>query len=165
MIVITLTWSEICLASHVATMRRVQNMKLGTARRYGDDDFDGVWQTDVISCMAEMGLAKHLDRFWSGAIGNYGAADVGLHHQVRSTEWAGGRLILHPDDSDAMPYVLARVRQNKVMLVGWVYGHEGKRQDWWSAPQAHPNRVAFFVPNDELHDITELPSKALTEAA
>jgi hypothetical protein len=165
MIVVTLTWPEICVAAQVATMRRVQNMKLGSARRYGDDDFDGVWQTDAISCLAEMAVAKHFDHFWCGAIGDYSAADAGPVFQVRSTEWASGRLILHPEDHDDAPYVLARVRQNKVTLVGWVYGYEGKQQEYWSAPQAHPNRLAFFVPNDVLHDMVEIPRRQRTDEA
>jgi hypothetical protein len=155
MVVVTLTYPEICLGAHVGTMRRVQNMKLGTARKYGQKE--GGWQADIMSCLGELAAAKHLDMFWAGAIGNYDAADVGEFYEVRATEWPNGKLILHPDDPDDAPHILARVTDNKVTLVGWVYGHEGKRPEYWTTVAGHPNRPAFFVPNDVLHDMAEIP--------
>jgi hypothetical protein len=68
--------------------------------------------------------------------------------------------VLHPDDDDGEPFVLARVNDNKVLLVGWVYGHEGKQPHFWTAPsKLHPDWLAFFVPNDRLHDMRELPDR------
>lgn len=162
MVVVTLTYPEVCLGAHVGTMRRVQNMKLGTERRYGQKE--NGWQADVISCLGEMAAAKHLDRFWAGAIGDYDAADVGEIYEVRATEWPNGKLILHPDDPDDAPHILARVVEEKIKgwvykveLVGWVYGHEGKLQEYWTTLPTHPKRPAFFVPNEVLHDMEEIP--------
>jgi hypothetical protein len=156
---VTLTFPEVCVAAHVAAMRRVQNMKFGTAHKWNNADRETWWQNEVISCISEMAVAKHLDHFWCGAIGNYKAADVGASYQVRATEWANGRLILHPEDKDDQPYILARVIDNKVTLPGWVYGHEGKQQHFWSAPKQYPDRLAFFVPNEGLHGMDELPDR------
>lgn len=158
MIIVTLTWSEVLFAAQAAAMRRVQGMKHSLAQCHGGGPrADALWQIDAISCLGEMALAKHLDRFWSATIGDVTSADVGTFYQVRATEWANGRLILHPEDKDDQPYVLARVRENIVTLVGWVYARDGKRQDYWSAPPTNPDRLAFFVPNGALHDMTEIP--------
>lgn len=128
MIVVTLTYPEVWIGALAGVMRRIQNMKLGTKREYGQNE--GGWQADIMSCLGEMALAKHLDRFWGGAIGNYRAADVGKNfYQVRGTEWQNGRLLLHPKDGDNVPHTLARVKDRTVTLVGWAWGHEGKTRN------------------------------------
>jgi hypothetical protein len=167
MIIVTLTWSEVLFAAQAASMRRVQGMKYNRAQCYGGGpSADSLWQIDSIACLGEMALAKHLDRFWSASIGDVTAADIGTFYQVRATEWASGRLMLHPPDKDHQPYVLARVRENIVTLVGWVYGREGKRQEYWTNPQANrPERFAYFVPNDALHDMADIPRPSMQEAA
>jgi hypothetical protein len=152
MIVVMLTWPEMCMAAVVGVLRQVQNMKRKAQQRYGAPH-ELSWQQQILGCIGECALAKHLDRFWSGAVGNYEAADVGGHCQVRATAHPAGRLILHPDDNDRQPFVLARVDDNRVTLVGWMLGGEGKRDDYWQEPQ--PGRPAFLVPNDVLHDMND----------
>jgi hypothetical protein len=154
---VTLTYAEMMIAAQIGIMRLVQDLKLNCKPEHGADPVLGVWQTAVISCLGEMGVAKHLDRFWAGAIGNFFAADVGLAHQVRATDHEHGRLLLHDKDKDHMPYVLARVRLNVVTLVGWLYAREGKRQDWWGTLPGQPHRPCFIVPNNALHDMSEMP--------
>ena len=133
-------------------------MKFKTQRRFTDGKHEPIWHTDAISCLGEMAVAKHLDHFWAGAIGDYNAADVSTFYQVRATDWPNGRLFVYPDDKDHMPYVLARVQDNIVTLVGWVYGREGKLKEYWQEVTAkRPGRFAFFVPDEALHDIGEIP--------
>lgn len=165
MIVVTMCWSEVLIAAVVAAMRRIQNMKYKTKRRFSDGRHEPIWHTDAISCLGEMAVAKYLDHFWSGAIGNWEAADVSTFYQVRATDWATGRLFLHRDDKDHMPYILARVDDNKVTLVGWVYGRDGKQQDYWVelSPVAFPGRFMFVVPNELLRSMDSIPR--LREAA
>lgn len=156
MIVVTLTYPEVWIGALAGVMRRIQNMKLGTKREYGQNE--GGWQADIMSCLGEMALAKHLDRFWGGAIGNYRAADVGKNfYQVRGTEWQNGRLLLHPKDGDNVPHTLARVKDRTVTLVGWAWGHEGKNEEYFKAVPQHPDRPCYFVPNEILHDMADLP--------
>jgi hypothetical protein len=152
-VIVPLTWPEICICVQVGGMRQVQNMKTEAKSRYGADDLED-WNKHIVSCHGEMGAAKYLDRFWSGNVGNKQAADVGACYQVRATAYPQGRLLLHPNDHDHMPYILARVIRNQVILVGWVYGREGKQKEYWTTLPKHPNRPAFFVPDDVLHDMT-----------
>jgi hypothetical protein len=164
-VIVTLTWPEVCLAAHAATMRRVQNMKHGNAHKWNAPSDVAAWDNDVTGCICEMALAKHLDRFWSGAIGDYRAADVGKAYQVRGTRHGNGRLTLHPEDFDEMPYVLGRVSDNRVTLAGWLYGREGKLQEYWQAPPSRPNQPAFFVPNALLHDMATVAEIEAREKA
>jgi hypothetical protein len=157
---VRLSLPEVMFAAQAGTMRRVQGLKEDRLQRYGGGPSpDMVWQIDIVSCISEMALAKYLDRYWSGDIGNVMApADVGKFYQVRATEWANGKLRLHPDDKDHQPYVLARVLHQTVTFVGWLYAREGKKPQYWKAIQpSRPERVAYWVPGDELHDMAELP--------
>ena len=156
MIEIEFSWPEVWIASVAGVMRQIQNMKRKAKQRHGATD-DTNWQRHILACHGEMALAKHMNKFWYGAIGDYDAADVGKLHQVRATDHAAGRLLLHPDDDDAAPFVLARVNNRKITLVGWMFAREGKLQDFWEAPKAHPHRPAFFVPNNLLHDMADMP--------
>jgi hypothetical protein len=168
MIVVRLTWAEVLFASQAAAMRRVSAMKRKRKQYYGGGpSADVLWQIDNVACLGEMALAKHLDKFWSGSIDDVEAADVGTFYQVRATEYPTGRLRLHPEDKDHMPYVLAIVRDNVVTLVGWLYARDGKQQEYWTNPQRNrPERFAFFVPAEKLHDMASLPieTAALSEA-
>ena len=159
MIVIRLSWSEVFFAAMAGVMRRIQGMKHKREQMYGGGPCpDMFWQIDIISCIGEFALAKHLDCVWSGAIGLLTVPDVGPGYEVRATEWSDGRLRLHPPDKDEKPYVLARVNENVVTLVGWVYARVGKRKEYWQNIQKNrPERFAFWVPNDMLHDMDELP--------
>lgn len=153
-VTVTLTYSELLIASHVGIMRRVQNLKSGVPELYGADQHEGAWERAILGAIVEQALAKDRDRFWSGAVGDYYAADVGNFLQARGTAHPQGRLLLHPKDSEQQAHVLGRVRGRVVMLVGWVYGFEGKQQQYWKELQA--GRPCFVVPNEILHDMDTL---------
>jgi hypothetical protein len=102
-----------------------------------------------------MMLAKHLDIYWSGTVGTISAgADVGGCYQVRCTDRTNGKLIAHHDDNDDQPFIFARVLLPEVHLVGWLWGAEAKRQEFWREDVPHP---AFFA--WPLHDMDNLPSR------
>jgi hypothetical protein len=138
-----LTWAEMVQACDVAVMRQVQNIKAGRHHRYGCQQADG-WTVNIEGACGEMALAKLLGMFWSGAIGDLSAADVG-HLQVRTTAHATGCLVLHPTDKDAEIFVLMVGTAPAFRAAGWCYGHEGKRERFWRDPTGK-NRPAFFVP-------------------
>lgn len=160
MITIPLTWPEVVLATQIGVMRQIQNMRNGAKNQYGATELDA-FQRHIVSAHTELALAKSRNCFWNGAHGDYDAADVGDFYEVRGTMHRNGRLRLHDTDKDDKPYVHARLRYEiaekrcYVDLVGWMYGYEGKRREFWTDPQ--PGRFAYFVPDQKLHDMTELP--------
>lgn len=107
---------------------------------------------DILGAVGEAALARWLDVYW--APGRLGELDV-VSCEVRSTNRGDGCLILHPSDDDDRAYVLALVRaQYRVVLVGWLYGSDGKdKKRYWRSDVRAP---AFFVPQDQL-----LPMKGL----
>lgn len=54
-------------------------------------------------------------------------------------------------------FVCARVMLPQVHLVGWMLGRDAQDQKYWKALPARPNRPAFFVDNDDLHSMDDLP--------
>lgn len=155
---IQLTWPEMMTAYHVASQRRIMNMKKGLAGRYGAPEKDGSEELDIISTRGEMAVAKFLNLYWSGSVGDYGAVDVGGLVEVRTRTKDWHSLIIHPEDRDWAPYVLVDSSMTpQFRIVGWIYGCDGKQEKYWSDP-AKANRHAYFVTQEDLRDVSELKS-------
>lgn len=154
--IVALTYAEMQLAFTVAAQRQVMNMKLGAKHKYGANDATGM-ALNMMGCAGEMAVAKGLNLFWSGSVGDYDAVDVGGKVEVRSVSRPTDCLILHPDDRDGMPFVLCYNEPGtpKFNLLGWVWGKQGKDEKFWRDPQG-TGRHAFFVPQAELFRCEEL---------
>lgn len=79
--------------------------------------------------------------------------------EVRTTKYKTGRLILHPKDRDNCIFILVIgniFENNSFDLVGWIMGKEGKQAQYWIDPTGR-NRYAFFVPQEKLNPMEELP--------
>ena len=155
--IVRLSLSEMLLAVQIAGQQQVQNLKQGRQARYGaPKDFGSAVGICLTGILGEMATAKALDKFWSGNVGQHGTTDVGGQHgvEVRSRTEIGRNLILHPRDSDDKKYVVA-VTQNApdIHLVGWCYGRDGKKQEFW---QEFTGRPCFFVPDEALQPIEKI---------
>lgn len=151
-ITVTLAWSEVMQAALVAQMRRVQNMAAGRNARFGAERGDG-WGYDIEGACGEMAVAKHFGLYWSGAVGNLRAPDVGPL-QVRTRAKPYHDLILHPSDANDDAFVLVTGLAPTFRLIGWTVGHDGKRDEYWADPAG--GRPAFFVPQAALKPIAAL---------
>jgi hypothetical protein len=151
--IVTLTPSELTQAALVGVMRHVQNLKIG--RRAGHNLEAGVqdWQYNLAGACGEMVVAKHFNLYWGGT-GVFRGGDVG-RLQVRLCPHFNGRLILHHDDQDDAAFVLVRGHAFDYEVVGWIWGRDGKRDEWWTDP-TRQNRHAFFVPEHALRGIGTL---------
>lgn len=149
---VRLTWSELMQAAQVGVMRQVQNLREGRVDRYGASDLNG-WTPHIEGAIGEMAVAKWMGLYWSGALGDLDADDVG-QLQVRASAGQSARLILHPSDPDDRAFVLVTGRGPAVQINGWIVAEDGKQQQWWTDPAG--GRPAFFVPQAALRCITEL---------
>jgi hypothetical protein len=153
-VMIRLRWSEVMLAAHVGTMRRVFALQHDKAAAYGARD-EGAWDNDINGAAAEMACAKWVNTYWNGTIGITSGHDVGGLIGVRSCT-PGRRLILHPRDQNEAPFVLAWVRVPPLVeLCGWMLASEGKQQEFWCDPSG-TGRPAYFVPAGKLHSMATL---------
>lgn len=153
---VTLTWSEMQTAYLIAGQRRIMNMKKKLPGKYGAPEHEGSEELDIVSTRGEMAVAKGLNLFWSGSVGDYGAIDVGGRVEVRTRTKHWHSLILHKADKNAAPYVLVDASSTpEFRLVGWLFGKEGKLEKYWSDP-SKKNRPAYFIEQRYLRPISEL---------
>lgn len=150
---VTLTYAQLSIAAHVATMREYSNLKQGRGRTYGGrmPGDHGSIEAHVIGCCTELAVARYLNLFWCGSIGDIRAADVGGFVEVRAIRENGRRLILHPKDHDERPFVLVLAEPPTFSLLGWTLGRDGKRPEFWD-DVGNGRPPAFFVPVDALRD-------------
>jgi hypothetical protein len=95
-------------------------------------------------------VAKLQNRFWTGAVGPLDFdGDVG-EWQIRATTYANGCLLLHKADADDAPFALVVGVPPVVRVAGWLYGYEGKREQFWRSVNNRP--PCYMVPQDVLHE-------------
>ena len=120
-IVVTLDEYELAHAAMAGCQRRIASIVKERPQFYGSDERKNYWQIDIIGMIAEYAVAKAFDRHWQPAT-NKRLADLPgdvANYQIRSTEHRDGHLFLHPKDKPA-DYILCIVKENKVLLVGWI---------------------------------------------
>lgn len=120
-IVVTLDEYELAHAAMAGCQRRIASIVKERPQFYGSDERKNYWQIDIIGMIAEYAVAKAFDRHWQPAT-NKRLSDLPgdvANYQIRSTEHRDGHLFLHPKDKPA-DYILCIVKENKVLLVGWI---------------------------------------------
>jgi hypothetical protein len=155
---VELSPSEMFQGANVGLMRQLKaiqkglkHVNEGDAKHIGKS---GSWAWHVEGAMAEMAVAKYLGLFWSGTVGVLGPGDVAGVIEVRQTDRHGGRLIIRPKDAGRVPYVLVTGFFGEYRLQGWLYGDEGRREQYLNAPNGRP--PAYMVPQNELRPMSEL---------
>jgi hypothetical protein len=156
MTIVSLTWQEFYMGSNVASMRMIANMRDGCQHRWGELNGEGHFERELAGCLGELAVAKHCNLYWCGFNRkDTKGKDVGGLVQVRAALRANYRLILHPDDIDDDPFVLALAHDlPNVTLRGWILARDGKRQTYWEDPTGG-GRPAFFVPQTCLRPMDE----------
>ena len=160
-VVMTPTDGELNIGGHVGLLRMLSALRRKRKQQYGLTDDQGLFQ-HINGAIGEQMTAKHLGVYWSGDIDKIdGAADVGECYQVRATDLRNGKLITHPKDNGHQPFILARILLPDVHLVGWLWGHEAKRQEFWKTENMrYPAFVAWPV-----HDMATLPHEGAVSTA
>lgn len=149
---IVLDESEYYMAMQAGCLRQLENRSIGRPHYWGAPT-NRAEQFHITGSVGEACVAKHLGIYWLGK-GTFGGSDVG-DLQVRSTANPEGKLVLHKSDKDDSPYILVYVSEGVGVIKGWVYGSEGKRQEFWGDP-TKKGRPAFFVPHEKLRPMDTL---------
>lgn len=147
----TLNWHEVFHAVVVGGTRNIEAKKRGRPDAHGYRG-DG-WSIDIEGAAAEMAYAKMRDAYWLAVADNFHALDGDVGRtQIRSTARPDGCLILHPDDPDDSAFVLAIGCAPTFRFVGWGYGRDLKRREYWREDTGRP---AFFIPQAALQGADE----------
>lgn len=144
----TLSKGEMHLAATVGCLRQIENLAGCRRDAYGADPENG-WTLHIEGAAGELAFAKWSKHYWSGNLGNLQADDVG-RVQIRTRAKHGWELPIHPRDPDDRIFVLITGRAPQLRLRGWIWGRDGKDQQYWSDPSGK-GRPAYFVPNAVLN--------------
>lgn len=157
--IIALSTAEMYHAAMVGVTRQISNLRDRRIDAYGAQKEMG-WQYHIEGACGEKAFAKFCGIYWSGAIGDLKADDVG-YFQVRTNSRDNGDLILHYNDPDDRIFVLLTGLAPTYTIQGWLWGGEGKNDCWWRESAPGKGRSAFFVPQTALRPIAEIRGEAL----
>lgn len=154
--IVRLTREEVAYGALVGVHRQTSAIFRGARETVSGVGENGLgWTRHVEAALAELALAKFLDRFWDGAgdqrFRGSKLGDVG-RFQARSTSERDGHLIVRPHDSDADVFVLIVGSAPSFTLVGWTFGRDAKRPEFRCDPGGR-GAPCFFVPQSALRPV------------
>lgn len=123
-VLVTLTGAELRQAAHGGVERNIDAMKRGRKSYQTDrpDHEQNWWQSHIIGAIGEFAVAKALGLAWNPTIGQVDQKDVG-EFEVRTSELPNPVLRFRAHNDPASHYILAGLKQNKVLLHGWLPGY------------------------------------------
>jgi len=152
---IKMTWSEIEMACIMGIKRKIHKMYKGSKHRWNLAFGPEEWGYEVMGAIGEAAFAKAHGVWWSGTPGQLETeGDVG-GHEVRTTHHKNGCLVMHDSDIKEKPdkqfylVIVDRDEFPSIRIVGWVYGKEAGRQEYWNEKGGH-KRPAYWVPQGDL---------------
>lgn len=154
-----LNWPQMKLGAEVGVMRTLSAINKNRASRGVNTSGKGKrhcesYTDNIIGAQGEFTVSLEYNLSWDGALGDLDARDVGGLLEVRSSTRFNHDLCLHEWDKDDRPYVSVLVDGNRFVMHGWLFGHEGKKDQFWrDGAEGWP---AFWVPRRLLHDLDDL---------
>ena len=147
---ISLTKDEMRLACTGGIEHRLDAMFSGQpARDKTPYHLQRWWQSHITGSIAEVAVSKLLGVEWQWER-NANGFDV-LEYQVRATENADSTLVVRPRDNPDHNYIFAKVRENRVLIQGWIAGREVIAYD----QPIHGD--CWTIKDYRLYPITDLP--------
>lgn len=169
-VLVELDAAEVLTCEMLGALRHHQHLRRHNGKLLGGA-FNGR-DEDVIGLYAEYAVGKYLNchvPFVFEGWEDKSIPDVGTLYEVRSSLHQKGRLILHEADRDDRVWVLARpweMMENggvSVRVGGWVWGFEGKREEYWGRHQGF-REECYLVPHTALHSMDDVPRDESTRA-
>lgn len=153
---VTLSWAEMLVAANVGVMRNVQCMKQGRGQgqRHTISGLDP-WGVNIEGAAGEMAVAKYLGTFWSGALGDFDAKDVGRYQVKTNTSRKWDHLIIRDWNPRDGIYIGVLSFMPRYVITGWISGEDGMKQEFFR--DGLPGVPAYFVPRAALRPLSELP--------
>jgi hypothetical protein len=154
-IIIRLSWTEVLVAASVGCMRNVQCLR-GKWQPGAAQGLHNTWTPNIEGAAGEAAVAKHLDLFWCGAVGDVKADDVGSYQVRTNTSRKLDDLILRPQDRDDRIYISVLSFLPEFIICGWITGADGKQAEWLRNGSSD-RPPCYFVPRSALHPLATLP--------
>lgn len=152
--VVKLSIPELYTAANIGVLRQIESVRKGLPDKHGFDGMNG-WSVHIDGAAGEIAVAKCLGTYWGGSCNTFKTeGDVGkLEVRTRSKDYYD--LIVRDDDRDDSIFVLViHPTGREYTVVGWITGRDAKQNKWRKDYGGRP--PAYFVPQSELRDISEL---------
>lgn len=147
MIRVVLTRAEVHLAWGVAGERFCNGLSSPNRLRESDRQIRERCVSDVNGAAGELAAAKGLRLYWPGST-ERGAVDIPPDVQVRTRPRRDWDLAVHKTDADDERFVLVVGIIPVFDVVGWIWGRDAKRDEWFHA--RGPHDPEFWVPQSAL---------------
>lgn len=151
---VTLEWFEVSRAALVGVSRNVEAMRKGCVNRLQISD---EWSAHILGALGEAAFAKATNRYWSGSVNTFKAADVGENIQIRTRSKHSYDLIVRDGDRDDDVYVLVTGGPTEFTLHGWMRCGDAKQKKFKANYGNYGE--AYFVPKSALRPIDPLICK------
>ena len=153
-VLVVLNPDELEAAAHGGINRRIRAMQKDRRPNQPErpDHEQHWWQTDIIGAIGEYAVAKALGQQWQDLTSDVNGKDV-LDYQVRTIENPKGGLKVRRHDNPLDIYILAQVSRNRVLIHGWMPGHQVIAYDH----EIYPN--CWTIPTAMLYKMADLPEE------
>jgi hypothetical protein len=132
--VVQLEECELQMALSVGCWRRLRVLRERLGSGHGEKEH-GAWDRHLVGAIAELAVAKLLNRYWGGAPADFGKAGDVAGYEVRATTHEHGHLVVYLSDPQDRPLVLVVVGARAARVVGYLPAGTG-REDRYLAPAA-----------------------------
>lgn len=152
---VRLTWPEVLVAATVGVMRQIEALRQGRLDQHGADPENG-WTFHIEGACGELAAARAANRYWPATVNTFkNGSDLLGGVDVRTRSRSDYELLVRQEDADHRPYVHVVGACPAYKVRGWLFGKDAKQPQWL---QSHGGRPpAFFVPNEALRDMADLP--------
>lgn len=112
-------------------------------------------ETHAIGALGEYAFARWLNINWQPLVGELDTerGDVG-EFQIKSSLNRDGHLYVRTQDPDHFVYVRCFVNLTQVELMGWAYGYDVKKQEFWKVEGVH--KPCYAYPQSRLLTMDDL---------
>jgi hypothetical protein len=148
---------------HMAVSHAILTMTASAAenrnhRKTMDRDRLDILHHSVIGAIGEISVAKYLNKFFVPHLNAFhNIPDCFEDLEVRASD-KNNALITRDDDAPDRKYIKVMTNGNKAIIVGWLFGHETRRNDW----KRTTGRPCWMVPHEHLRPISTLNDPAFT---
>ena len=116
----------------------------------------GLWNSSIEGFLGELAVAKYLG-LYPGSFTAPGAVDVGEHYEVRTRPEDWQDLSFKRDDKTDKYYILVTGSYGRYTLRGWISAPEILSHPEWFHDNGGKTSKKYWVSQDMLHPISELP--------
>jgi hypothetical protein len=154
MVIVKLSAGDVAWATNEAVSRYNYN------RSRGNDPSGSAAKTwveaiarEISGVLGEIAMARWLDKFPHTLFEDRKTGDV-AGHEIRTTTYTTGRLLLTKDDDPTRKYFLVTLPDHYTAhIVGFAYGYEAQDAKFWDTSMNIP---CYAMQQEYLHDVKEL---------